>query len=175
MAPYENQLENTGSFVPTTNIWEAQQFLEVDLNSQDFRQLLVRLYQNISNIAVALNTKDSAFYTTNQFVTGQVWFDPLSSNFDDSRTGFRIVVNMGPLNAGITTKAHGLPAGATWKFTYIGGVATNTGTLNYYPLPFAGVAGNNIELRVDGANVIINNNSGATFTDAYVVLEFLKT
>jgi hypothetical protein len=147
--------------------------MSIDVTSPQFKELIVRLYQNIGNIATVLNTKESALYTTNQFVTGQLWFNPNSSNLGDRRGGFREVVNIGALGIG-GTYAHNLPVTNQWKFTYIGGAASNTATLVYYPLPFVGVAGF-IEVRVDATNVIINNTTGVAFTDAYVVLEYLKS
>jgi hypothetical protein len=176
MVPYvPDQQINTGSFVPTTNIWDVGRFYEVDIKSPEFKEMIVRLYQNINNISVALNTKDSAFYLTEEFLNGQVYFNPTSSNVLDLRPGFRKLVNIGALGAGIKTVAHGLTVANTWKFTNIAGAASNTATLNYDPLPFAGAAGNNIEVRVDGVNVIVTNNSGATFTDAYVILTYVKS
>jgi len=57
---------------------------------------------------------------------------------------------------------------------FISGAATNTGTLVGYPLPFASTTGNNIEVTVTATQVVINNNSGVTFTHSQVTLEFCK-
>jgi hypothetical protein len=168
---------NVGSFVPTTNIWDIQRLFEIDIQTPDFKELLVRLYQNINNIAICLNTKDSGFYVTEQFVTGKLWFNQLSSKLEDLRGCFRKVINIGALPAGVTLVPHDLSPTTEWKFTSINGVASNTtqlATLAYYPLPFVGTSGF-IELRVDRINVIINNTTGVVFTHAYVVLEFLKS
>ena len=170
MAYITNQT-NTGSFVPTTNIWDVGTLFDVDVNSPDFKELLVRLYQNVNNIALVLNSKESAFYLTQEFLTSQVYFTPNSS---DLRPGFRELVNIGPLGAGVTTTAHNLVPTSTWTFTKIYGAASNTGTLVYYPLPFAGAAGNNIEVTVNATNVVIDNASGVTFTNAYVIVEYIK-
>lgn len=172
---FTDQSINAGSYVPTSYNWDVTQLMSTDVTSPEFKELIVRLYQYLTNIAIVLNSKESATYSLNQFQTSQLWFNPNSTSLGDRRGAFREVVNIGALPAGATTIAHNLPVTTLWKFTYIGGVASNTATLNYYPLPFAEAAGNNIELRVDGTSVIINNNSGAVFTDAYVVLEFLKS
>jgi hypothetical protein len=173
--PYiPDQSTNTGSFVPTTNVWDISRLHDVELGSPEFRELLVRLYQTVNTIALALNTKDSAFYLTEEFTTGQVFFNPTSSSQLDLRPGFRKLINIGALGAGIKNVAHGLAIATTWKLVFINGAASNTATLSYYPLPFVGVAANNIEIRVTATDVVINNNSGATFSDAYVILEFVK-
>lgn len=168
------QLQNTGLYVQTTQVWELAQIANSKDISPDLKELLVRLYQQINNIALALNQKDSALYLNQEFVNSQNYFNLVSTNPLDLRPVFRIVINIGALAAGVTNTAHGLTITNTWKFTRIYGAASNTATSNYYPLPFAGAAGNNIELRVNAANVVINNNSGVVFTDCYVVLEYLK-
>jgi hypothetical protein len=175
MAYIPNQQINTGSFVPTTNVWDVAAISDIDVNSSEFKELLVRLYQNVNNIALVLNTKDSAFYLTQEFSTSQLYFNPISFSQLDLRPGFRILVNTGALAAGAKTVAHGLSPDVNWTFTFINGAASNTGTLIYYPLPFAGAAGNNIEISVNDTNVLINNASGVTFTDSYVILEYLKS
>jgi predicted transport protein len=172
---FTDQSINAGSFVPTSYNWDVTQLMSVDVTSPQFKELIVRLYQNIGNIATALNTKESALYTTNQFQTSQLWFNPNSTNLADRRGAFREVVNIGALGAGITNTAHNLPITNQWKFTYIGGVASDTVGLSYLPLPFVGMAGNNIQLNVSATNVVLNNNTGIIFTDAYIVLEFLKS
>ncbi len=141
----------------------------------------MRLYQNINNIVLALNTKDSAFYLNEEFVNGSVFFNPLSSSPLELRAGFRKVINLGPLAAGAKAVNHGLPIPVTnpaktnaWKFVKINGAASNTTLRVYYPLPFAGAAGNNIEISLTATQVLVNNASGVVFTDAYLVLEYVK-
>ena len=46
---------NPGAFVETTQIWDASQIQEMDVNSPDFKELIIRLYQNMNKIALALN------------------------------------------------------------------------------------------------------------------------
>lgn len=176
MCPYiPDQQINTGSFIPTTNVWDVSQIYETDIGSPEFKELFVRLYQNVNNIVLALNTKDSAFYLTEQFVNGQVFTNINDLNQLELRPAFRLFVNIGPLPGGVTTVAHGLSITNTWKFTRIYGVASDTIGFNYYPLPWASAAGaTNIELKVNATNVVITNNSGINFNFCYVILEFVK-
>ncbi len=169
-----------GSFVPTTNIWDVGQFMEVDVKSKEFKELLVRLYQNVNNIALALNIKDTGIYDTSVFVNGQTFFpNPLtpvtsaqSANF---RPVYRKVVNVNQLlNPGPTSIAHGITCDAHTTFTRIYGVATDPVGLTYIPLPFIDSLGNNIELNVDDTNVnIITTSDRSMYTICYVVLEYL--
>ena len=64
-----------GAFVPTNLIWDVQQLQSVDVNSPEFKELLVRLYQNINNIALVLNIKDTGMYQLSEFVNGQLFFN----------------------------------------------------------------------------------------------------
>jgi hypothetical protein len=174
MAYISDQQINTGSYIATTAVFDVGQLYDVDVKSPEFKELLVRLYQQVNNIAVVLNTKDSGYYILEEFVTGQLFFNPASSDPLQLRPEFRKVINTGALGAGVTTVAHGLTIGSTWSFTRIQGAASNPGTSDYYPLPFAGAAGNNIELRVNATNVVINNASGVTFSTSVVTLQYLK-
>lgn len=173
--PYiPDQQINTGSYVPTTNVWDVSRLYEVEIGSPEFKELLVRLYQNVNNIAIALNNKVSGYYINEEFVSGKLFYNPASNNQLELRPGFMKTINTGALGAGVTATNHGLTVTNTWKWMAIYGAATNTGTLVGYPITFAGAAGNNIEVRVTATQVIIDNNSGVTFTDSTVTLEYVK-
>jgi hypothetical protein len=176
MAYNTDQQINTGSFVTTTNVWDVAQIYSVDINSPEFKELLVRLYQNINNISLVLNTKATGYYINQQFVSGKLFFNP-NANPNDStqlRPGFIMTVNTGALGAGVTAVNHNIPVTDTYHWMFIYGAATNTSTLVGYPLPYADAAGNNIQVSVTSTQVVINNNSGITFTDSQVTLEYCK-
>ena len=174
MAYIEDQQINTGSFVPTTNVWDVGRLYEVDVNSDEFKELLVRLYQNVNNIALVLNTKSTGYYINEEFVSSKLFFNPDSNDPLDLRPGFIISINTGALGAGVTAVNHNIDVTNIFKWMFISGAATNTGTLVGYPLPFSSAVGNNIEVSVTATQVLINNNSGVTFTDSQVTLEYCK-
>lgn len=174
MAYINDQQINTGSYVPTTNVWDVARLYEVDVNSDEFKELLVRLYQNVNNISLVLNTKVTGYYINEEFVSGKLFFNPTFSGPLDLRPGFIITIDTGALGAGVTAVNHGIIVTNIFKWMFIYGAATNTGTMVGYPLPFAGAAGNNIEVSVTATQVLINNNSGITFTDSQVTLEYCK-
>ena len=174
MAYNQNQQISTGSYVPTTNVWDVSRLYEVEVGSPEFKELLVRLYQNVNNIAIVLNTKTTGYYINEEFISGKLFFNPVSNDPLQLRPGFIISVNTGALGAGVTAVNHNIAVTNTFKWMFISGAATNTGTLIGYPLPFAGVAGNNIEVSVTSTQVLINNNSGVTFTDSQITLEYCK-
>lgn len=176
MPPYiPDQQINTGNFVQQTPVFDVSRLYEVEVGSPEFKELIVRLAQQTNNISLVLNNKTSGYYLLEEFITGNNYFNPNSTDPLQLRPVFRKVINIGALNAGVNNRPHGLTIGATWTFTHIYGAVSNFATNNYFPLPFANVTfAGNIELRVDNVNVVINNASGQVFTAGYVILEYLK-
>jgi len=175
-------VNEVGAFVPTTNIWDVTEIYSTDVTSPEFKELLVRLYQNLNLMSLQLNIKDSAYYNTQEFVNGQVWFsDPAyNSTSQVTATGrqvYRKVINFGTLpNAGTTNVAHGITCDANTTFTRIYGCATDPAAQSYLPLPYASTTlVNSIELSVGNTNVSITTGIDRTaYTVTYVVLEYLK-
>lgn len=183
-----NQQTNTGSFVALTNTWDVQRLQEVDVKSEEFKELLVRLYQNINNICLALNIKDVGYYTESEFLNGQLFFPnpALSSSTAQSptyRQVFRTVINFGALpNAGAKSVAHNIaivPATpTTYSFTRIYGAASNGATqTSFIPLPFSSpILNQNIKLEVTNTNVVVTTAIDySSYTVAYIVVEYIKS
>jgi len=179
------QLENKdlGSFIPTTQLWDTSEVFEANIGNEELKELLVRMYQNLNRMALSLNVKESAYYDTEEFVTGQQYF-PLpgltsaGTQFPDYRQTTRKVINFGGLpNAGTTNIAHGIICSADTIFTRIYGVATDpTGGFSYLPLPYSSnTLINNIDLSVTGTNVSITTGINRTaYTITYIVIEWLN-
>lgn len=168
-----NELQNTGSFVSSTQLFDAGQFYGVDVNTRNFKDLLVLMHQQIGQMAVVLNTKTTGYYLEEIFNTGNQWFNPNLTDPLQLRPHFRRVVNMGALNPN-STQPHGITVTADTKFTYIGGAASDNVGSNYVPLPHANGGATDIIVTVNATNVVVTNNSGIAFTSAYVVLEYLE-
>jgi len=171
-----------GSFIPTTNIWDTAEIYSTEVTSPEFKELLVRLYQNLNLMSVNINLKDTGYYDTSEFVTGQKFFpqtgtSSLSAVTPDFRQTYRKVINFGALpNTGTTNVAHGINVTAGTIFTRIYGVANDQAGTSYLPLPYASpTLINNIALSVDNTNVTIVTGSNRTaYTITYVVVEYLK-
>lgn len=185
MASSAQQYKRTGSFVQSTQIW----------GNEDDRELLVRLYQNVNAIALALNTKTTGAFYEQEFVTGDLFFANPSIGARKPRPErqvSRVVVNFGALPAaGTKSVPHNLQVGAQWTFTRIYGCATNPSLFtvpptafgavplgkNYIPLPYVSVrdATGSLELSVDQVNV--NITTGGTdysaWTITYAVIEWI--
>lgn len=176
-----------GAFVSTTNVWDVSQLYAVEVTDPAFKELLVRLYQNVNNIALLLNLKDTGYYDTSEFVNSQSWFPnpaiaamspTLPYITSDFRQVYRKVINFGQLpNTGATAVPHMIPINNAYTFTRIYGTASDTTGLNYIPIPYASpVLVNNIELKVDATNVtIITGSNRSNFNITYVILEYIKS
>lgn len=185
MAGSSSPTGGPGSFIPTTNIWDPSELYSIEVTSPEFKELMVRLYQNLNNMSLSMNTRDAGFYALTEFVNGQVWFpDPnLSSQTQRTptlRQDFRKVYNLGPLVGGIIATAPlDITLTSTTTFTRIYGVANDTTNQIYYCLPFIDPIGavDNIVLSVSGGNVTVTA-TGAPYPNInqiYVVLEYLKS
>lgn len=171
-----------GAFIPTTQIWDPAVIQEVDVNSEQFKDLIIKLYQNINNIVQLLNKKDTGIYDLNEFVCGQVFFsnpsyDSTSAKNATLRQVFRKVINFGALNnaAGTTSVAHGISVTTNYNFTRIYGVANDTTGNSYLPIPYAsGTAASIIELYVDATNVYITVGQDRSSYNAVIILEYIK-
>jgi hypothetical protein len=173
--PYPDQQQNTGLYVPTTSVWDMGLISDIDTNSAEFKDLLVRLYQNINNIVLSLNLKRSGYYMNEEFVTGEQFFNPVDNSPLMTVGSFDKTFYAVAIGAGVTNIPHGLTVGTTWEWIRIYGALTDNIGFNGYPLPFASVSGTaNIEVRVDSTNIIITNSSGVTFTSVRVIIDYLK-
>lgn len=175
-----NQQNNMGLFVPTTNIYEIEQIQQQGLDKELLRNIFVHLYQDMCNVAVALNLKDSAYYPLEEFMNGQVYFpngNVVNPNYS-GRQVFRTVINFGALpNTTTIAVAHNISVFNSFSFTRIYGCSTNPITQEFIPLPYASASAvaNNIELKVDSTNVYITTGANqSAYTITYVILEYLK-
>jgi hypothetical protein len=180
----DNLYFDGGSFVPTNYIWDVAQVQEVDVNSPEFKELLIRMYQTINSMILSLNLKDTGVYNTSPFVNSQIFFpNPLlnssTSATPEFRQVYRNVINFGALpNAAIKSVPHTIMCTSNTTFTRIYATASKTtAPFSYIPIPYSSIAAvaDNIELYVDATNVNIAtaiDYSAYTFT--YVILEYLQ-
>jgi|ERR1700722_17694905 hypothetical protein len=175
-----NLQNNTGLFIPTTNIYEIEDIQTRGLDKELIRNILTHLYQDMSNVAIALNLKDSAYYFDQEFMNGQLLFpNPgvINRNYA-GRQIFRTVINFGALaDTGITSVEHNIEITNTTTFTRIYGCASDPIGFSYLPIPFASTTSvaDNIQISVDSVYVNITTGSDqSAYTTTYVILEYVK-
>ena len=170
-----NTVAGPGAFVPTTDTFE----------SDDQKEVLLKIRQTFNNFANTLNIKDSGYYVETEFVNGQVWFKsttPLSGKEPDFRQVFRKVINFGALpNATTKSVTHGVNTNQSFSFTRIYGTSTDPGVstiTNAIPIPYINVAApaDSVQLNIDATNINITTTTAnyIGYTTTYVVLEYIK-
>lgn len=149
-------------FIPTSTYFPEK--------FDEFRAIFLQTYREIAN---AVNAREIAIFDLTEYLTGEQWFT--AGNPQQKRQTFRRIYSIGAVAAGATLNtAHGL-SGVT-AYTKILGTAV-TASPDFRPIPYASATAVNaqIEIRVDGTNIIIVNGAGApNITSALVILEYLK-
>lgn len=176
---------NKGTFVPTTSVWDVGPLLDVDVTSPQFKELLVRMYQNLNLMANVLNVKDTGYYTTLETECGQQYFPNPNNSSQTSkyragafRSVYRIYIPIGTLpNNSTVSVPHGLNPTSSWMATRIFGAASDPINREYIPLPYSSASSvsDNIEINFDDTNVNVTTGSNrSNFTVSGVVLEYLQ-
>lgn len=179
--PNYSDYADLGNLLGTTQVYDLS-----DINQEDF---IVRLRNNLNNILLALNNRDSGYYAQEEYVNGQLFY-PDYTRVNSATTPvayrqvYRKVIDTGALLDTDTTRAaHGitlLPETAigntTFIFTRIYGCATDPANRIFLPLPFASpTLAENIKVFVDRTNINITTGSNRTaFTTSHVVVEYIK-
>lgn len=172
-----------GIYVPQSLVWDVEDIYNLDVKSEEFKELLVRLYQNVTQMAIVINYKSTGLYILEEYLNSSEFFaDPAtlsatSTLTPENRSVFRKVINFGALpNAGAKNAAHDIDITSGYTFTHIYGTANDTAGNSYIPLPYSSPTLNeNISLEVDATNVTITTGSNRTnYTTSYVILEYIK-
>ena len=183
MAGSTNFISDIGSFIGTTNVWDVSEIYSTDVNSERFKELIVRLYQNVNNISLSLNNKEAAYYPLNEFMSGQLYFSNPTLNENTATTptfrqAYRMVVNFGALpNAGAKSVAHNIAIMQGFTSTHIYGSATNTAATKMIPLPYSSPT-LNLNIQVDIGPTLLTITTGVDYSDfinTYVVIEYMKS
>ncbi|HVW99260.1 MAG TPA: hypothetical protein VHA52_02300 [Candidatus Babeliaceae bacterium] len=169
-------ISNYGLFIPTTYIFDIEQLKEIKADSQEFKELIVRLYQTINNIILSLNIKDSGYYLNQQFVTGSLFFNT-NNNFTQLRPVYRTVVNFGTLPDNTTKSiAHGITnLGTSWSLVRLDVLSTNPDTTSIHIPGFdPSDITKPINAWFDTKNVTIQTKSNMTaYTTTWVIIEYI--
>lgn len=173
---------NFGQFLQTTFILDVDQIQQIDVKSPEFKELLVRLYQNLNSVILSLNVKDSGYYPYQEFANGKVYNPQASNDFENQgRQVYRTTINFGALPGGAVPNPKSIPhnipdINTSWRVTYIYGGGTNPTILEGIPLPYPStIPANILEVWVDSVNV--NVRTGGKDYSGYlaeIVVEYTK-
>lgn len=174
---------SAGVYLQSTQIWDVTEIKDIDVTKPEFKELLVRMYQNLNQMSLVINNKESSYFDTAETVKGQAFFpNPAYSSATavkpEYRQSFNKVINFGALPNNTTKSvAHGISINAGYTFTRIYATATNTTALTAIPIPYVDPASlaNGILLSVDATNVNIKTAANySTYNVTYVILEYIK-
>lgn len=171
-------VEDTGAFLPTTTMWDVSSLYDVDVNSEQFKELFVRLYQNMNNIATMVNLKDTGYYQNKPFVCGRSYFpDPTATELTGNpepnyRQVYRCTFNFGALpNTATSNMLHGITFTSASSGTHLYGCATKPAPFEIIPL-----SDPRITLRADATRIYITTTADlSAYTKTYVVLEYIQS
>ena len=175
---------SSGVLLQNTQVWDVAELQKTDITKPEFKELLVRLYQNLNQMALTVNNKESSYYATFETLKGQQFFPNPSLNSStpttpEYRQTYNKTINFGALpNSATKSVAHGISVNAGYTFTRIYGTATDTTALKAIPLPYAdpGTLANGILLSVDGTNVNVKTAFNySAYNVTYIVLEYIKS
>ena len=165
-----NDFKNVGSYIRSTNIWDPGEIENVKNISPELRDLLVKLYTNLTELTNVLSTKESAYYPLQEFVTSSLFFNPNNPDINNQRSEFRMVYNTGAIGAAPAPIPHGLTITSTWQLIHIFGGATDNVGNNYYPFNYSST----LNVRMTATNLVITNGTGVNFTSGIIVVRYLK-
>lgn len=167
---------DVGAFLPTTSIFDPGLVRSLNVNSEEFKEVLVQLMQAVNNIALVTNIKDTGYYYQQQFVNGQVYFPNPAFNSTTAQSPVgrqvtRMVINFGPLpNAAEKSVAHGVTFNSSISGTRVYGCATNPG------VRLVSIANNDINVQVTPTDIVLTTESDySDCTICYMVLEYLTS
>lgn len=173
------EVPNWGYFIPTTTIFDADLVNDVDVTSDEFKELIIQLYQTVNNISLLANAKTTGYYLKQEFNTSELLFS-VNNDFNTLRTVYCTTVNFGSLPAaGTKSVAHGISnIDMNYSPLIISCAAVKPSPVSWIPIPYvsATALANNLEINVDATNV--NITTGGTDYSAYtrtlVILKYVK-
>ena len=174
---------SAGVYLQSTQVWDVTEIKDIDVTKPEFKELLVRLYQNLNQMSFTINNKESSYFDTAETVKGQAFFpNPAYSSSTPTkpeyRQSFNKVINFGALpNSTTKSVAHGIAINSGYTFTRIYGTSTNTTGLTAIPLPYVDPSSlaNGILLSVDATNVNVKTAANySSYNVTYIILEYIK-
>lgn len=184
---YPNNIGDAGIFAPLSPNFDVQDVSDAQPGSEEWATFLYRLKSTLDLMVNVINSKETGVYIPQEVVNSDQWFGATSPLPQNWRLGTTYAIDIGALGAGTTTVAHNLGAPATgiaglnYTFYDISCVASNPSTsgapasCHNLSIPWAGAAGAYISLDIQATNIVINNQSGLTFSKCVLTLKYLKT
>ncbi len=169
-----------GAYVPETLNMDVTAIFTTDVNSPEFKELIVKLYMGVTLMAQVVNTKITGIYEPNEFLTSSQY--PARTTLPAGsapRQSYWVWVDFGALpNAGAKSVNHNIPwLNGQTTVLHIYGAATNTTADTAIPLPYSSPAALNAQIQVDVSSTQVTVTTAinySAYNQAYFVIEYLK-
>lgn len=140
--------------------------------SKDDNQFNLQITKAYTDIALAINARESGVYDTIETSVGKKFYSASPQTFTDV---FRKVVPCGILpNAATTVTPHGIVAiNIRWIFIDVYGQALDPVAINWISIPNGGNF--DMSLRWDNTNIYIQSAINlSAYTQSWIILEYAK-
>jgi hypothetical protein len=166
----------TTPLLPTTSLFDLTSLRDIDVKSEEFKEFIVRLYQEVNKHAIFINQKDHGIYSIEQYGSCKQYFPAVSpGNFRGiARTALPFTfVGFSP---GTVTVPHNIVFNADTRVTLLQSEANNPAGQLSLPIPYVDVTGagaGNIQISMDNTNVyIVTAIDYTAYTDNFIVIEY---
>ena len=154
----------------TSDSYLSEDEIYPDPKSDRFKSKLEEVYRDV---AIRVNERQIGVFDFVEANTGQKFFGEAGEPRRKRESLRKVFQIDGPIAAGATaTEPHGITNVDFYTHIY-GTIETNVP--DHRPLPYSDSSNEEVSLRVDGTNIIIENGSAAPQIDSVlVVLEYIK-
>lgn len=165
-----------GDFVPTTQSYDISLIYQTSPNSPNFKEFIVELYNNYTQLALPLNRKETGLYPLQEFVTGEQLFARSSAGLElESRGVFKRTFFISSIGSGATvTTALDSTVTAQYQFITAYGMSTDASAGSHKPIPYIAGGGAYVRLECNNTQIIVENQSGAVLNNVVLVIKFTK-
>ncbi len=168
-----------GFFLSTTPFYDTHIIMDMDIESDEFKEFLVRLRDTITAHAIAINQREIGSYSQIEIISGNAFsfnINDKSSVKDKIESRVWIETNALPAS-GTKTIAHGIDfSNDVITSTRIIGAATNSSTNDSIPLPYSSpVLNENIGVRIDNTNIYITvGKNWSSYDISNITIQFIR-
>ena len=160
----------------TTQIFDLTSLRDVDVKSDEFKEFIVRLYQEVNKHAIFINQKDHGIYSIEQYGSCKQYFPVVTGGNFRGIARTALPFTFAGNSPGTVTVPHGITFNADTRVVLTQCEANDpTAPLNI-PIPFVDVTGGgagNIERYMDNTNVyIVTAIDYTAYTDNFIVIEY---
>ena len=179
----------SSNFIPTSQIWDVSEILSNNTISPEMKKVFVKMYQKLSEMAMAVNNRESGVHDTQEHVCGKLYFPKPGLTSASGQTPVQrgvirkdfiwsdaLGVSKSLPNAAQDTMAHGITFDANTILVDIWAVASDHTHGMYIRIPHVDCKLGTIGIWATNSDIVIDccGFDGTDYTDVYVGIEFIR-